>query len=202
MKEEKGNIYTIFDEMMSREEKENLLQQKAKIIWLTGLSGSGKSTIAKLLERKFHDNGNICKLLDGDNVRAGINNNLGFSESDRKENIRRIAEVCRLFLDSGLICIASFVSPTKEIRAMAEEIIGKEDFFEVFIDTPLAICEERDVKGLYKKARAGEIADFTGISAPFEQPESPAFVLKTEDRTPDECTEDLFAFIKPQITRR
>lgn len=202
MKEEKGNIFTIFDEMLQRQDKEKLLNQKAKVIWMTGLSGSGKSTIAKVLERKLHAHGHLCQLLDGDNIRAGINNNLGFNDSDRKENIRRIAEVSKLFLNCGIITINCFVSPTKEIRQMAKDIIGPDDFIEVFINTPLEVCEARDVKGLYKKARAGEIKDFTGIDAPFEAPEHPELDLKTAEREIDETTEELFRFIKSHITAK
>ena len=202
MKEEKGNIFTIFDEMLQRQDKEKLLNQKAKVIWMTGLSGSGKSTIAKVLERKLHAHGHLCQLLDGDNIRAGINNNLGFNDSDRKENIRRIAEVSKLFLNCGIITINCFVSPTKEIRQMAKDIIGPDDFIEVFINTPLEVCEARDVKGLYKKARAGEIKDFTGIDAPFEAPEHPELDLKTAEREIDETTGELFRFIKSHITAK
>ena len=200
MKEESGNIFTIFDEMLPREEKEALLNQRAKVIWMTGLSGSGKSTIAKALERKLHSHGHLSQLLDGDNIRAGINNNLGFSEVDRLENIRRIAEVSKLFLNCGIITINCFVSPTLEIRQMAKDIIGEDDFIEVFVNTPLEVCEARDVKGLYKKARAGEIKDFTGIDAPFEAPITPSLDLKTENREIHETTEELFRFIKSYIT--
>jgi len=173
MKEEKGNIFTLFDEMLQREDKENFLKQRAKVIWMTGLSGSGKSTIAKVLERRLHAEGFLCQMLDGDNIRAGINSNLGFSDADRSENIRRISEVSKLFLNCGVITINCFVSPTIAIRQLAKDIIGQDDFIEVFINTPLEVCEARDVKGLYKKARAGEIKDFTGIDAPFEAPEHP-----------------------------
>ena len=164
--EEKNHIYPIFDRMMTRQDKEELLGQHSVMIWFTGLSGSGKSTIAIALERELHKRGLLCRILDGDNIRSGINNNLGFSETDRVENIRRIAEVSKLFLDSGIITIAAFISPNNDIREMAANIIGKDDFLEIFVSTPLEECEKRDVKGLYAKARKGEIKNFTGISAP------------------------------------
>ena len=187
MKNENINIHPIFERLVSREEQERLLNQKGKVLWFTGLSGSGKSTIAEALERQLYNQGHFVKVLDGDNIRSGINKNLGFSIEDRKENIRRIAEVAKLFLDSGAIVLCSFVSPTIEIRNLAREIIGEEDFKEVFVDTPLAICESRDVKGLYKKARAGEIKGFTGIDSPFEAPQDPALRLLTENKSVAEC---------------
>ncbi len=193
------NIYPIFDKTLQRSDKENLLQQKAKVLWLTGLSGSGKSSIAIGLEKKMHKHGFLCYVLDGDNIRAGINNNLGFSDADRTENIRRIAETAKLFLQAGVIPICSFVSPTLAIRNLAKGIIGEADFLEIFIDTPIEICEQRDVKGLYKKARAGEIKDFTGIHQAFELPEKPALIIKTENQTLEESSEKLFQYILPQI---
>jgi adenylylsulfate kinase len=202
MKEEKGNIFTIFDEMLQRSDKEDFLKQKAKVIWMTGLSGSGKTTIAKVLERKLHEQGHLCQLLDGDNIRAGINNNLGFSEEDRKENIRRIAEVSKLFVNCGIITINCFVSPTIEIRQTAKDIIGQDDFLEVFVNTPLEVCEARDVKGLYKKARAGEIKNFTGIDAPFEAPIHPDLDLKTANRKIDETADELLRFIIKHISSK
>ena len=176
--EENNNIYPIFDRMLTRQDKEGLLRQHGVMIWFTGLSGSGKSTIAIALERELHKRGLLCRILDGDNIRTGINNNLGFSEADRVENIRRIAEVSKLFIDTGIITIAAFISPNNDIREMAARIIGQDDFLEVFVSTPLAECEKRDVKGLYAKARRGEIKNFTGISAPFEAPEHPALSLE------------------------
>ena len=163
MKEAKENIFTVFDELISREEKEAVLGQKAISIWMTGLSGSGKTTIAKALERMLHKDGHLSQLLDGDNIRVGISNNLSFSPEDRQENIRRIAEVTKLFVNCGVITINCFVSPTRDIRQMAKDIIGEENFIEVFVNTPLEVCESRDVKGLYAKARSGQIKDFTGI---------------------------------------
>ena len=179
MEKKATNIYPIFDRMMSRDDKEQLLKQRGMMLWFTGLSGSGKSTVAIALERELHSRGLLCRILDGDNIRSGINNNLGFSAEDRVENIRRIAEVGRLFVDTGIITIAAFISPNNQLREMAAEIIGKDDFVEVFVSTPLEECEKRDVKGLYAKARRGEIKNFTGISAPFEAPEHPDITLDT-----------------------
>ena len=199
MKERENNIFTFYDEIVQRGEKEELLKQKALSVWMTGLSGSGKTTIAKIVERKLHDQGRITQLLDGDNVRHGLNNNLGFSQKDRKENIRRIAEVNKLFNDCGIITINCFVSPTIEIRHLAREIIGTQSFNEVFVNTPLHICEKRDVKGLYKKARKGEIKNFTGIDSPFEASDSPELTLFTENQTADESADQLLKFISTKI---
>ena len=145
MEKKATNIYPIFDRMMSRDDKEQLLKQRGMMLWFTGLSGSGKSTVAIALERELHSRGLLCRILDGDNIRSGINNNLGFSAEDRVENIRRIAEVGRLFVDTGIITIAAFISPNNQLREMAAEIIGKDDFVEVFVSTPLEECEKRDV---------------------------------------------------------
>ena len=179
-------IYPIFDKMLSREDKEQLLHQRGIMIWMTGLSGSGKSTVAIGVERELHKRGILCRILDGDNIRAGINSNLGFSAEDRRENIRRIAEIGKLFVDTGIVTIACFVSPTLELRQMAREIIGEKDFREVYIATPLEECERRDVKGLYARARRGEVKDFTGISAPFEPPAAPDLSLDTSRMTLEE----------------
>ncbi len=164
---------------LPRSAREQLLHQRGMMIWFTGLSGSGKSTIALGVERELHQRGLLCRILDGDNIRSGINAGLGFSAEDRRENIRRIAEVGKLFVDTGIITLAAFVSPTNEYRQMAREIIGDNDFFEVYVSTPLEECERRDVKGLYARARRGEVKDFTGISAPFEVPEHPALDIDT-----------------------
>ena len=176
-------IYPIFDKMLSREDKEQLLHQRGIMIWMTGLSGSGKSTVAIGVERELHKRGILCRILDGDNIRAGINSNLGFSAEDRRENIRRIAEIGKLFVDTGIVTIACFVSPTLELRQMARQIIGEKDFREVYIATPIEECERRDVKGLYARARRGEVKDFTGISAPFEAPTHPDLSLDTSQMT-------------------
>ena len=193
------NIYPIFEKMLQREDRETLLNQKGIMIWFTGLSGSGKSTLAIALERELHQKGILCRILDGDNIRSGINNNLGFSEADRTENIRRIAAVAKLFVDCGIVTLAAFISPTNAIRQMAAEIIGKEDFLEVYVSTPIEECEKRDVKGLYAKARRGEIKDFTGISSPFEQPESPFITLDTSCQPLEESVKSLMAKIMPRI---
>ncbi len=193
------NIHPIFNSLMQRSDKEQQLGQKSKALWFTGLSGSGKSTIAQHLERKLYNEGFFVQVLDGDNIRAGINNNLSFSPEDRAENIRRIAEIAKLYLNTGVITLNSFISPTKAIRAKAKEIIGPEDFIEIFINTPLEVCEARDVKGLYKKARKGEIKGFTGIDAPYEAPEHPAIVIKTADKSVDASVEEIFEYIFPLI---
>ena len=182
------NIYPIYDQMMSREDKEQLLGQRGLMVWFTGLSGSGKSMVAMSVERELHKRGILCRILDGDNIRSGINNNLGFSQEDRKENIRRIAEVGKLFVHTGIVTLACFVSPTEDIREMARGIIGSEDFKEVFVSTPLEECERRDVKGLYARARRGEVKDFTGISAPFEAPAHPALSIDTSRLSLEEST--------------
>lgn len=187
--------------MLSRADKEALLGQRGLMVWFTGLSGSGKSTVAIALERELHARGILCRILDGDNVRSGINNNLGFSADDRVENIRRIAEVARLFVDTGIVTIAAFISPSNALREMAAEIIGKDDFVEVYVDTPLSVCEERDVKGLYKKARTGEVKNFTGISAPFEAPEHPALRLDTSKLTIQQSVGKLLELIMPMIKK-
>lgn len=196
---ESTNIYPIFDRMLGRQDKESLLRQHSVMIWFTGLSGSGKSTIAIALERELHKRGLLCRILDGDNIRTGINNNLGFSEADRVENIRRIAEVSKLFIQTGIITIAAFISPSNEIREMAASIIGKEDFLEIYVNTPIEECERRDVKGLYAKARRGEIKDFTGVSAPFEAPLHPALSLDTSVLTVEESVNRLLDLILPKV---
>lgn len=173
------NIYPIYDQMMTRAEKEELLHQQGLMVWFTGLSGSGKSTIAMGVERELHKRGILCRILDGDNIRAGINSNLGFSSEDRMENIRRIAEIGKLFVQTGVVTLACFVSPTNDVRRLARDIIGEQDFKEVYVSTPLEECERRDVKGLYARARKGEVKDFTGISAPFETPENPTLEVDT-----------------------
>lgn len=196
---EKENLYPIFDDMLSRKDKEDLLTQCGVMLWMTGLSGSGKSTLAIALERELHERGWLCRILDGDNIRSGINSNLGFSEEDRVENIRRIAEIGKLFVETGIITIAAFISPTNELRQMASRIIGAEDFVEIYLSTPLEECEKRDVKGLYARARRGEVKDFTGISAPFEAPENPAISLDTSKMTVKECVDALLELLYPKI---
>jgi adenylylsulfate kinase len=193
------NIFPHFDQMISREFRENRLGQRSKVIWLTGLSGSGKSTIGLALEKRLFQENFVAQLLDGDNIRSGINKNLGFSEEDRKENIRRIAEIAKLYLSSGIITINSFISPTAETRNIAKEIVGDGDFLEIYINAPMATCEFRDVKGLYKKARAGEIQGFTGVNQAYEEPENPALELRTDLLGVDEAVDTLFTFLKKHI---
>ena len=199
--QETNHIYPIFDKMMTRQDKESLLHQKGVMVWFTGLSGSGKSTIAIALERELHKRGFLCRILDGDNIRSGINNNLGFTEADRVENIRRIAEVGKLFVDTGIITLAAFISPNNEIREMAASIIGKDDFLEIYVSTPITECERRDVKGLYAKARKGEIKNFTGVSAPFEAPSHPALSLDSSVLSVEESVNKLLDIILPKISK-
>ena len=191
---EATNIYPIYEKMMTRSDKEQLLGQRGVMVWFTGLSGSGKSTVALGVERELHKRGILCRILDGDNIRSGINKNLGFSADDRKENIRRIAEIGKLFVDTGVVTLSAFISPTNESR-MASEIIGADDFREVYVSTPLEVCEQRDVKGLYARARRGEIKDFTGVSAPFEVPEHPALTLDTSVLTLEESVNKVLELI-------
>lgn len=188
------DIYPL-TEMLPRAAHEELLGQRGQLLWLTGLSGAGKSTVALAVERELHRRGRLCRLLDGDNVRAGINKGLGFSSDDRRENIRRVAEVGRLFVDTGIITLCSFVSPTRELREMARQIVGPADFKEIYVSTPLEVCEKRDVKGLYARARRGEVKEFTGVSAPFEAPEHPALTLDTSRLTVDECVSQILNII-------
>ena len=202
MKEEEKNIFTIFDDILQRKDKEELLNQKSKVIWMTGLSGSGKTTIAKAVERYLYSIGILNQLLDGDNIRVGISNNLSFSEKDRSENIRRIAEVSKLFLNCGVVTLNCFVSPTIKIRKIAKDIIGEENFIEVYINASVETCENRDVKGLYKKARIGEIKDFTGISAPFESPENPELEINTSELSIDESVQKVLNYILPKIKNK
>lgn len=197
-----GNIHPVFHRILQRSDKEALLKQRGRVVWLTGLSGSGKTTIAIALERELNGKGYLTQVLDGDNVRAGINNNLGFSENDRKENIRRIAEVSKLFVGCGIITINCFVSPTEEIRQLAKEIIGSDDYTEVYVNTPLAVCEQRDVKGLYAKARRGELKDFTGIDAPFEEPVNAAIVIDTLKLSVEEAVQEIIEYIEPLIMKQ
>lgn len=200
MRNIKENIYPVFDRMMTRKEKEEMLGQRGLMVWFTGLSGSGKSTLALALERELSARGILCKVLDGDNIRSGINSNLGFSAEDRRENIRRIAEVARLFVDLGVVTIASFISPERSMREMAAEIIGREDFKEIYVSTSIAECERRDVKGLYARARRGEIKDFTGVSAPYEPPVAPALAIDTAGKTVEESVNRILSLILPLVS--
>lgn len=193
------NIYPVFDKALGRQEKESLLGQKGLVVWLTGLSGAGKSTIAIALERALHDRGVMTCLLDGDNIRTGINAGLGFSEQDRTENIRRIAQVAKLFLQNGVVAIVACISPAKALRSMAREIVGDGRFFEIYVSTPLDVCERRDVKGLYQKAREGRIKSFTGISAAYEAPESPEMDIDTSDMSVLDAVSEILSAITPLI---
>jgi len=193
------NIFPVFDKIISKEKKEKLLNQKGKVVWLTGLSGSGKTTIALQLEKELYKLGFLVQILDGDNIRAGINNNLSFSEGDRTENIRRIAEVSKLFLNCGIITINCFVSPTIKMRQIAKKIIGKENYYEIFIDADLETCEKRDVKGLYKKARNGEIKNFTGINSQYEKPNNPSLEVNTSQLSIEESIEVILKNVLPQL---
>lgn len=181
--------------VITAEDREKLLKQKGVVIWLTGLSGAGKSTIARELEKRLYDMGHLSYVLDGDNIRHGLNRNLGFSPEDRKENIRRISEVAKLFADAGVITITAFISPYREDRDNARKLLPEGKFVEVYVKCPLEKCEERDVKGLYKKARAGEIKEFTGISAPYEPPVNPELVIDTDKLSLDESVEMLLNYL-------
>lgn len=198
-KDKEAQIYPIFHEILTRGDKERMLKQRSKVIWFTGLSGSGKTTLAKNLERELYKRGYLAQVLDGDNIRSGINSNLKFSEADRMENIRRIAEVSKLFLNAGIITINSFISPTEGIRRMAVGIIGAENFFEIWVNAPLEVCEKRDTKGLYKKARKGMIPDFTGISSPFETPARADLEIRTDLMTVEESVERCLAEVLPIV---
>ena len=193
------NIFPVFNKIISKEKKEKLLNQKGKVFWLTGLSGSGKTTIALQLEKELYKLGFLVQILDGDNIRAGINNNLSFSESDRTENIRRIAEVSKLFLNCGIITINCFVSPTIKMRQIAKKIIGKENYYEIFINADLETCEKRDVKGLYKKARNGEIKNFTGIDSQYEKPNNSSLEVNTSELSIDQSIEIILKNVLPQL---
>jgi adenylylsulfate kinase len=195
------NIFPDLDCFLGRDEKESLMKQHGLVIWFTGLSGSGKSTLALNLEKLLFNEGILTQVLDGDKIRNGLNSNLGFSADDRIENIRRIAEVSKLFCESGFVTISAFISPTRSIRSMAQNIIGKENFFEIYLNTPIEICESRDIKGLYKKARAGIINDFTGISSPYEAPEDPKMIIDTTNLTIQDCIRLIYNKILPLIKR-
>lgn len=187
-------------ETLTRRDREELLSQRAAMIWFTGLSGSGKSTLALEVERRLHSKGLLCRVLDGDNIRSGINKNLGFSVEDRLENIRRIAEVSKLFVDSGIITIAAFISPTDEIRTLARNIIGAPDFIEIFVDTPIEVCESRDIKGLYQKARRGEISDFTGVTSPFEPPKEADLTIDTSTESVEKSVDKIMDLILKRVS--
>jgi len=186
MKEQKATNVTWHAHMVSRTERESLLKQKGVVLWFTGLSGSGKSTIANEVAYKLHSMGKLTYVLDGDNIRHGLNKNLGFSPEDRNENIRRISEVANLFADAGVITITAFISPYRKYRNFCRELVGEGRFVEIYAKASLETCEKRDPKGLYKKAREGLIKDFTGINAPYEEPENPELVVDTDKETVEE----------------
>lgn len=196
------HIHPIFDQLVQRQEREARLNQRSKVLWLTGLSGSGKSTIAKYLERLLFEEGYLPQVLDGDNIRFGINNNLSFNAEDRLENIRRIAEISKLYLHTGVICINSFISPSREMRDLARSIVGAEDFVEIYINAPIEVCEARDVKGLYQKARAGLIKGFTGIDDPYEAPENPNLEIRTDQLTIEASAVLIMDYLRPLISLR
>lgn len=175
-------------------------KHKPAILWFTGLSGSGKSTLASALEHRLHQEGINTYILDGDNIRNGLNKGLTFSDGDRQENIRRISEVAKLFVDAGIVVLTAFISPFKEDRAVARNLVDEGEFIEVFVDCPLEICEQRDVKGLYEKARKGEITKFTGIDSPFEAPETPEITVQTHKLSLEESVDKLFKFVSKQIS--
>lgn len=193
------HIHPIYERLIDRKTRCERLGQQSKVVWLTGLSGSGKSTIAQYLEQRLFSEGFFAQVLDGDNIRDGINQNLGFSEEDRSENIRRIAEVAKLYLNSGIITINSFISPTVAIRKIAAEIIGPDSFIEIYVNAPIEVCEKRDVKGLYAKARKGMIKGFTGIDAPYEPPTQPALEVCTDKMDIFQATELIFEYLLPNI---
>jgi adenylylsulfate kinase len=193
------NIFPDRDHFLERPEKELLLNQRGLVIWFTGLPASGKSTLAIAIEKMLYSQHLLTQVLDGDKIRNGLNKNLGFSEEDRIENIRRIAEVGRLFSDCGIIAISAFISPTHAIRNMARMIIGKKNFFEIYVSTPLKVCEQRDPKGLYKKARAGVIKDFTGVSAPYEEPLNADLIIDTTGMTIEAASTRIFDRIMPLV---
>ncbi|MCY2686932.1 adenylyl-sulfate kinase [Salinimicrobium sp. TH3] len=187
------------DYHINREDRNIQNNHNSFVIWFTGLSGSGKSTIANKLEKRLFEEGIKVYALDGDNIRSGLSKGLSFTREDRWENNRRISEVAKLFMDAGMIAITAFISPLKEDRDQAKKIIGRENFIEVFINTPLEVCEERDVKGFYKKARAGKIENFTGISAPYEAPVRPDFEIKTEEESVEDAVARLFSFLQQKM---
>ena len=196
------NIHPTFGQLLDREAKEALLNQRGLVVWLYGLSGSGKSTLATALERRLHEEGVFTQVLDGDNIRTGLNNNLGFSDEDRSENIRRIAEVAKLFASAGVVTITSFICPRNELRTLAREIVGKADFLEVYVECSFETCEQRDVKGLYAKAKAGQVQNFTGRDSSFEAPEprdAADLILNTDNQAEGESLDQLYHAVRPRV---
>ncbi|MFJ7753791.1 adenylyl-sulfate kinase [Peribacillus muralis] len=180
---------------LTKEQRQALHGHKSYILWFTGLSGSGKSTIANMVEAKLHAKGVSTYILDGDNLRNGLNEDLGFSVDDRKENIRRIGEVSKIFVDSGIVVLATFISPYANDREDVRKKVKSDEFIEIYVKCPIEACEERDPKGLYKKARIGEITDFTGVSAPYEEPENPEIIIETSENTIEECVQQIINYL-------
>jgi adenylyl-sulfate kinase len=195
---EVNHIYPIKTKV-SKQQREELMNQRAKLIWFTGLSGSGKSTLAVQLEAQLHELGFKTYLLDGDNIRAGLNKDLSFTDEGRIENIRRIGEVSKLLLDAGVVVLSAFISPFQADREQVKKIVGPENYIEIFVSAPLEVCEQRDVKGLYKKARAGEVKNFTGIDSPYEAPTDPDLILETAILSVDQSVGKLIEFVKRKI---
>ena len=196
MTEQKATNITWHAGAITHEDRERLLQQKGIVIWYTGLSGSGKSTLAHAVEEKLFENGNISYVLDGDNIRHGLNKNLGFSPEDREENIRRIGEVSKLFADAGVIAMTAFISPYRADRDKARELVSEGRFIEIYVKVPLDVAESRDPKGLYKKARAGEIKEFTGIDAPYEEPLNAELIIDTSEHSLEESTDIVLHYLR------
>lgn len=196
----KENLHPISDRLLTRAHREAVTKQRGAVIWMCGLSGSGKSTLATALERRLHDQGKLVYVLDGDNIRTGLNSGLSFSDEDRKENIRRIAEVSKLFVDAGVVTINSFITPSSKLRTMAREIIGKDDLIEVYVKASFEICMKRDVKGLYAKAEKGLVPQFTGKDSGFEEPLDSDLVIDTESQSVEESVETLYEFVLPKVT--
>jgi len=194
-----SDIHPIYHHMLSRAERETKLRQRAKVVWLYGLSGSGKSTLATALENRLFADGFVTTHLDGDNLRDGLNRGLGFSDVDREENIRRVAEVSKLFVQSGIICLNSFITPRESLRQMARAILGEENLLEIYVECSFEICRSRDVKGLYKKAAAGNVPNFTGKESGFEPPAQPHLVLNTESIPLEDSLETLYSFVLGHI---
>ena len=190
--------------MLDRQAKEDLLSQKGCVVWLYGLSGSGKSTLANQLERRLHGEGLLVKLLDGDNVRSGLNRNLGFTDEDRLENIRRVAEVAKLFCETGIVTLAAFITPKNELRQLARETVGDADFIEVYVQCSFETCAERDVKGLYAKAQAGDVKQFTGKDSAFEEPGGiePDIIIDTDNESENESLEKLYKIVSARISNK
>ncbi|MXV78264.1 adenylyl-sulfate kinase [Candidatus Poribacteria bacterium] len=196
MAEQKASNLTWHETTVTKQDREELLNQKGCVVWFTGLSGSGKSTLANAVAHQLHERNHHTYVLDGDNVRHGLNKNLGFSPEDREENIRRVGEVAKLFVDAGTIVMTAFISPYRTDRNQARELIEENRFVEVFVECPLNICEERDPKGLYKKARSGEIKEFTGISAPYEEPNNPEVVVNTSELSVIESANQVIVYLQ------